>query len=256
MSFSKEQQWLLDNVKEWIVGQQWVIKNGYSPNGYYFRKETNATLSIRVSMKEWCEYKNSKHIKLNEHVVNLTKFEFNEDGTPKSLVLNSESDSEIVEYLKGIFTKDSVIHYENNEVNAGTMLVNSLYIVDDKISKFTFHNISNANYYSTELYRPSIGDECMYICTDGGTTEPKFKCKVLGYWFDLVWIYSNDLSTVNHTLTLKLNTVIFKPLPTEEELAIDEMVEHLKELCDKAQFLGESVSQWCKLLYKAGYRKC
>ena len=58
MKYSKEQQWLIDNVKEWEVGQIYLIQsNLIAERNYYFAKETSTPEYVRLTCKQWLDGK-------------------------------------------------------------------------------------------------------------------------------------------------------------------------------------------------------
>ena len=95
-------------------------------------------------------------------------------------------------------------------------------------------------------YLPPVGTECLYKWNE----YPYLKCKILGYHNNLVWLHI-ELTTPYNTITLKSIDVIFKPLKSEKEKLIDEMISDLGELKGNVVDGKEVLNR----LFEAGYRK-
>ena len=75
-------------------------------------------------------------------------------------------------------------------------------------------------------------------------------CTIGGIHENNVWLLFDNETT---SKILRLDDCTFKPLKTEREIAIDEMIGCIENR--KATFLIEATSEFCGELYDKGYRK-
>lgn len=88
---------------------------------------------------------------------------------------------------------------------------------------------------------PPVGTVCEYSSLDG---TKYYECEILGRNKELVWIRTTEC--YKHHVK-KESDFKFRPIKTEEEKAIDDMVMIAKGKCWTKDI--------CNTLYKAGYRK-
>ena len=75
-------------------------------------------------------------------------------------------------------------------------------------------------------------------------------CTIGGIHENNVWLLFDNETT---SKILRLDDCTFKPLKTEREIAIDEMIGSISNI--KVKFLSETFMQFCGELFDNGYRK-